>query len=342
MEYLDRGLVAVSVPNGVYLGWRMFGYEYDDKNPGRVAYAVYRDGALLTTVSDSTNFLDPMGSADVQYQVAAIIDGETQEQSPAVNAWPQDFLRIPLQIPAGRDPGDLPEAQRKLQLQRRRRLRRGSRRRRTVEIVLNGIHRTPKTPRSGCTGDVFLDAYTLAGQLLWRIDLGPNIRAGEHYTQFLVYDFDGDGKAEVVVKTAPGTLDGTGSLLQTGPAATDDDSADYRSSSGYILTGPEYLTVFEGATGAELATVDFQPARGGVADWGDTYGNRVDIFLSTAAFVADQPDGTASGRPSIVMARGVYTRNVLCAWNWRDGALTLMWTADSDRALPMRARVRTA
>jgi len=332
MEYLDRGLIAVSVPEGVYLGWRMFGYEYDDKDPGRVAYAVYRDGALLETVTDSTNFLDRQGSPDVQYQVAAIVDGETQELSPAVNAWPQNFLRIPLQVPPpGVTPATCPNPNERYSyiagdgsvgdLD-------GDGR---YEIVLKWDPSNAKDNAfPDCTGDVLLDAYTLDGRYLWRIDLGPNIRAGEHYTQHLVYDFDGDGKAEVVVKTAPGALDGTGSYLQTGPAADDDDSADYRNSSGYILTGPEYLTVFEGATGAELATVNFQPERGVVADWGDAYGNRVDIFLSTAAFVSDQPDGTASGRPSIIMARGVYTRNVLCAWNWRDGALTLMWTADSN------------
>jgi hypothetical protein len=333
MERLDRGLIAVSVPEGVYLGWRMFGYEYDDKDPGRIAYAVYRDGAMLATVSDSTNFLDPLGSADVQYQVAAIVDGETQELSPPVNAWPQNYLRIPLQIPpAGVTPatcispnehytysagdgsvGDLDGDGR-------------------YEIVLKWDPSNAKDNSiPGCTGDVLLDAYTLDGKQLWRIDLGPNIRAGSHYTQFLAYDFDGDGKAEVVAKTAPGTLDGNDNYLQTGPAATDDDSIVYRNSAGHILTGPEYLTVFEGATGAELATADFQPARGALTDWGPPDGgNRAYIFLSTAAFVSDQPDGTASGRPSIIMARGVYDRSALCAWNWRD-ALTLLWTADSDQ-----------
>ena len=337
MENLDRGLVAVSVPGGVYLGWRMFGYEYDDRDPARISYAVYRDTALLATVGSSagysTNFLDPEGSPDVQYQVAAIIDGETQELSPPVTAWPQNFLRIPLQVPPpGVTPATCPTPNERYTYNAGDGSVGDLDGDGKYEIVLKWDPSNAKdTAVPGCTGDVFLDAYTLDGHYLWRIDLGPNIRAGEHYTQHLVYDFDGDGKAEVVVKTAPGTLDGTGSYLQTGPAATDDDSADYRNSSGYILTGPEYLTVFEGSTGAELATADFQPARGVVADWGDPYGNRVDIFLSTAAFVSDQSDGTASGRPSIIMARGVYTRNVLCAWNWRDGALTLMWTADSDR-----------
>jgi hypothetical protein len=331
MENLDRGLVAVSVPDGVYLGWRMFGDEYLDP-PTRIAYAVYRDGAPLVTVSDSTNFLDRQGSPDVQYQVAAIIDGETQPLSPVVTAWPQNYLRIPLQIPPpGVTPatcqtpnesyfysandasvGDLDGDGR-------------------YEIVLKW---DPSNSRDnaygGCAGNVLLDAYTLDGQQLWRIDLGPNIRAGAHYTQHLVYDFDGDGMAEVVAKTAPGTIDGTGTDLQTGPAAGDDQSVDYRNPAGYILTGPEYLTVFEGATGAELATMDFQPARGAVLDWGDSYGNRVDNFLSTAAFVRDQNDGTASGRPSIIMGRGLHERTAISAWNWRDGALTLLWIADSN------------
>jgi hypothetical protein len=344
MENLDRGLIAVAVPNGAYLGWRMFGYEYDDQQPERIAYAVYRDGALLATVNDSTNFLDAFGSPDpqgstdpqggtaVQYSVAAIIDGETQELSPAVNVWPQNYLRIPLQIPPpGVTPatcsppnehysysasdasvGDLDGDGR-------------------YEIVLKWDPSNSKdNSQSGCTGNVLLDAYNLDGQQLWRIDLGPNIRAGAHYTQHLVYDFDGDdGKAEVVVKTAPGTLDGTGTNLQGGPAISDDQTVIYRNSSGYILTGPEYLTVFDGISGAELATVNFQPARGAVLDWGDSYGNRVDNLLSTAAFVRDQSDGTASGRPSIIMGRGFYARTALGAWNWRRGALTLLWIADS-------------
>lgn len=331
MEDLDRGLVAVSMPNGVYLGWRMFGYEYDDQQPGRIAYAVYGADTLLATVQDSTNFFDSQGSPDSQYSVAAIIDGETQTLSPVVTPWPQDYLRIPLVVPpAGVTPatcsppsehysysasdasvGDLDGDGR-------------------YEIVLKWDPSNARdNSQGGCSGDVLLDAYNLDGQQLWRIDLGPNIRAGAHYTQHLVYDFDGDGKAEVVVKTAPGTIDGTGTNLQTGAAAPDDQTVVYRSSSGYILTGPEYLTVFDGISGAELASVSFQPARGAVVDWGDSYGNRVDNFLSTAAFVRDPSDGTASGRPSIIMGRGFYARTAISAWNWRNGALTLLWTADS-------------
>jgi rhamnogalacturonan endolyase len=337
MEKLDRGLVAVSMPDGsgVYLSWRMFGNEYDDQHPERFAYAINRDGAKIATVTDSTNYFDEDGSPDVEYQVAFVIDTEVQEFSRVVTAWPnnQNYLRIPLQVPPpGVTPatcstnpnqpytysandasvGDLDGDGR-------------------YEIVLKwDPSNSQDNIHPGCTGNVLLDAYTLDGKQLWRIDLGPNIRAGAHYTQHLVYDFDGDGVSEVVVKTAPGTLDGTGTYLQTGPAADDDDTAVYRNSTGYILTGPEYLTVFDGPTGAELATVDFQPARGAVTDWGDSIGNNADNYLSTAAFVRDQnPGDPASGRPSIIMARGLYSRAAISAWNWRDGALTLLWIADS-------------
>jgi rhamnogalacturonan endolyase len=152
--------------------------------------------------------------------------------------------------------------------------------------------------------------------MMWRINLGKNIRAGAHYTQFLVYDFDGDGKAEIAMKTADGTKDGKGKVIGNA-------NADYRNAQGRILSGPEYLTVFKGDTGAELTTVNYEPARGNVADWGDSYGNRVDRFLAGVAYL----DGE---RPSFVMARGYYTRTVLVAYNFRGGKLTKLWTFDSD------------
>ena len=174
--------------------------------------------------------------------------------------------------------------------------------------------------QSGYTGNVYLDAYKMDGTQLWRIDLGRNIRAGAHYTQFMVYDLDGDGRAELACKTAPGTVDGIG---QNVILAGDNPSADYRNSSGYILSGPEYLTIFNGLTGAAVATTYYNPPRGTVSSWGDSYGNRVDRFLACVAYL----DGV---RPSLVMCRGYYTRAVLAAWDWRDGVLTQRWTFDTN------------
>lgn len=169
---------------------------------------------------------------------------------------------------------------------------------------------------SGRTANVYIDCYKLDGTHLWRINLGRNIRAGAHYTQFMVYDFDGDGKAEMVCKTADGTVDGTGKVIG-------DATKNYCNSAGYILSGPEYLTVFNGETGAAMQTVNYLPARGTVSSWGDDYGNRVDRFLACIAWL----DGK---RPSVVMCRGYYTRTVLVAWDWDGKALTRKWTFDSN------------
>src|SRR5206468_1133357 len=172
----------------------------------------------------------------------------------------------------------------------------------------------------GYTGNVYLDAYTLEGAFLWRIDFGRNVRAGAHYTQFMVYDLDGDGRAEVAARTADGTVDGTGAVIG-------DPSADHRNAAGYVLAGPEFLTVFDGRTGAALATTDYVPPRGSVSDWGDGYGTRVDRSLAGVAYL----DGH---RPSLVVARGYYTRSVVVAWDWRDGRLTRRWTFDSRDGTP--------
>jgi hypothetical protein len=312
MERLQRGVVAVVVGNGVYLSWRMFGTEYEPSAPDKLSYNVYRDAAKIANVTDSTNYQDAAGQASSQYDVRAVVDGKEQAASEPATPWAQNYLRIPLQAPSSdhsANDGSAADLD-------------GDG---DYELILKWDPNDSKdNSQSGVTGDVYLDALQLDGKRLWRIDLGPNIRAGAHYTQFIVFDFDGDGKAELAVKTAPGTKDGTGKALSLGPAASDDDGAIYRNSDGYVLSGPEYLTVFAGDTGAELATVNFDVPRGTVSAWGDSYGNRVDRFLATAAYLDD------TGLPSFVMARGYYTRSTLTAWNWRSGKLSQLWKFDSN------------
>ena len=169
----------------------------------------------------------------------------------------------------------------------------------------------------GFTGPTYLDCYKLNGKQLWRIDLGENIRSGAHYTQFLVYDFDGDGKAEIICKTADGTQDGEGRVIG-------DRRADHRTIKGRIMSGKEYLTVFNGETGRAMATTDYQPPRGNVNDWGDGYANRSDRFLACVAYL----DGK---RPSAVMCRGYYTRSVLAAYDWDGKDLKVRWIFDSNK-----------
>jgi hypothetical protein len=329
MENLDRGAVAVKISGGVYVGWRMLGYEYTGTDSD-TSYNLYRDGTLLKNVTDSANYLDAAGTSTSKYTVSAVLKGKEGAQSAPVTVWSQNYLSIPTTPPVSGtvgvtysandgSPGDL-DGDGKL------------------DIVLKwDPSNSQDNTVTGTTDNVYLDGYTLAGQQLWRIDLGANIRAGAHYTQFSVYDFDGDGKAEVACKTAPGTKDGLGNYLGTGPAAGADNSQIYRNTSGYILTGPEWITVFNGATGKELATINYPVLRGNVSDWGDAYGNLVDRFNGGVAFVKDFPTGggvgVANGLPSIISGRGYSTRMTISALTFRNGVLAKNWIYDSQTAL---------
>ncbi len=322
MESLDRGIIAVNKETSVnYIGWRLLGPDSDT-----LGFNLYRitDGGSAQKLNPepltgATNFLDTSVVAGPVYQyfLAGVENGIETEISDTVSVWNQNYITLPLQRPAGGtvpggssytySPNDASAGDLDGDGQ--------------YEIVLKWDPSNSKdNSQSGYTGNVILDAYEMDGTRMWRIDLGINIRAGAHYTQFMVYDLDGDGKAEVACKTADGTTDGTGTVIGNA-------SADYRNASGYILTGPEFLTVFDGETGAALATTDYIPARGNVGDWGDTYGNRVDRFLACVAYLDGQ-------KPSLVMCRGYYTRTVLAAWDWREGSLTSRWVFDSNNGHP--------
>jgi rhamnogalacturonan endolyase len=301
VERLDRGLVSVRSGDGNLVSWRLLGTD-----PAAVAFHVYRGGTRLTgsPVTASTSYLDAGAPSSASYTVRAVLDGQEQAASAPSLAFAAGYRDVPISPPAGSyaandaAPGDLDGDG-------------------DLDLVLKWDPADAKdNSQSGVTSPVYLDGYTLEGTRLWRVNLGRNIRAGAHYTQFQVYDYDGDGRAEVATKTADGTVDGAGRVIGNA-------SADHRNAGGYVLSGPEFLTVFDGRTGAARSTVDYLPARGNVGSWGDTYGNRVDRFLAATAYLDGQ-------RPSLVMTRGYYTRSVLVAWDFRDGRLTRRWTFDSD------------
>ena len=313
-EFLDRGVLAVKSGEGVFVSWRLLGYE-----PHGLGFNVYRNGRRLNRrpLTAATNYLDAAGTETSVYEVRPVLAGFELPSlgRDTARVWNGQYHSVPLQRPAGgvtpageayvyhandASVGDLNGDG-------------------DYEIVLKWDPSNAKdNSQSGYTGDVFVDAYQLDGTLLWRVNLGRNIRAGAHYTQFMVYDFDGDGKAEVAMKTADGTTDAKGTVIG-------DAGADYRNTAGYILEGPEFLTMFDGATGKALETIPYVPPRGSVPAWGDGYGNRVDRFLGGVAYL----DGR---RPSLIMSRGYYTRTVIAAWDWRNGRFTQRWVFDSDIA----------
>ncbi|MET4160020.1 rhamnogalacturonan lyase [Agromyces sp. PvR057] len=414
LEALDRGLVAVSTAEGVFLSWRLLTTEATGATDTGLAgpdFVVSRDGERIATVADSTNYADAAGTAASTYTVSPVVNGVELATSAPVSAWEQGYHDLPLQKPAD---GVTPKGE-------------------AFTYSANDVSvgdvdgdgayeylvkwdpsNSKDVSQVGYTGTVYLDTYELDGTLLNRLDLGVNIRAGAHYTQFLVYDFDGDGRSETMLKTAPGTksiryaADGSVAsesyitMPEADVAAGYSNADDYRMSAadyeehlvelfqgwtehpevvaghwpatleeafgipvtheyplsrvsaeelvdhfidvyaparstrnalrnfeGFIVDGPEYLTVFDSATGEELQTVAYTPGRGddGLL-WGDYAmariepGNRVDRFLAGVGYLDGQ-------HPSAVFARGYYTRSTVTAYDWDGERLSQRWYVDS-------------
>ena len=312
MEKLDRGVVALprSTGTGIFLSWRLLGTD----DPATTTFDVVRNGETIKENLAKTNFEDGGGTKTASYQIVTKVNGEVVETSEAVSPWGKTYLTLKLDRPAKGEqggtytPNDMSVGDVDGDGQ--------------YELFVKWDPSTSKdNSQSGVTDNVYIDCYKLDGTKLWRIDLGRNIRAGAHYTQFMVYDFDRDGRAELMCKTAPGSLDGNGNYVNQ--AATDDDIKNasntslFRTSDGRITGGQEWLTVFKGATGEAIHTIFYNPNRnmtyGGAADgkvnWGDvdgkndaaSYGNRGERFLAAVAYL-DGPDQPASG----IFSRGYY------------------------------------
>ncbi|MFT3737798.1 MAG: rhamnogalacturonan lyase [Breznakibacter sp.] len=320
MEYLSRGLVAVPAgSDSVLVGWRLLAT--DDTH---VAFNLYRSQNGLERVklnnhplASATSFLDTgLDTVSVYtYTVCAVAggtDAELASTSLCLKDSGKPYWEIPLRTPDKYTPGDCSVGDLNGD---------GD-----YEIVVHMTGQGHDNGHNGFTDPPIFHAYKLDGTLLWSINLGKNIREGAHYTQFLVYDFDGDGRAEVVMKTSDGTIDGKGHVIG-------DATADHRNSQGHISKGAEYLTVFDGLTGQALQTVAFRPQRHPLGDnpssldmkkvWGDDHYNRSERYLACVAYL----DGV---HPSLVMCRGYYTRVTISAFDWRNGMLASRWDFDSD------------
>ena len=335
VEDLNRGLVAVRRNSSeVYLSWRMLGLD-----PSDIAFNVYRKsngGSAIklnpTPITSTTDFVDqPSFLESHEYYVVPVISGVEQapSESALLSFFPpiRQYIDVPLSIPPAvnghsytandASVGDLDGDG-------------------DYEFVVKWVTDATVPPDEA---PMFLDAYQMDGTHMWRIDLGRNISSqnggNAAAMQFAVYDLDGDGKAEVAMNTAPGAKDGLGNwVLEPG----DDETADFRSSNGFTIAGPEYFTVFDGMTGGVLENVPLGPARGTIQDWGDAYGHRATTFHTAIAYLDGQ-------RPSVVIGRGIYhpigaghgsttAKTEITAYDWRNGVLTERWTFTAIEGTP--------
>ncbi|MCM1519701.1 MAG: LamG domain-containing protein [Lachnoclostridium sp.] len=324
-EFLDRGVVALKTDTGVFVSWRSLATD-----ASTTTFDVYRNNVKINNepISAVTSFTDPAGEAGAIYEVRASgITDATATGSCA--AWDAPYKKIHLNRPEGGQvgvdkdnlhsytysPDDLSVG----------------------DVDGDGVYElfvkwvpsdAKDSSNTGFTGPTIIDCYKQDGTFLWRVDLGHNIRSGNHYTQFMVYDFDGDGSAEMICKTAPGAKDGKGNWILMGDDQPTDDYRNYTNNPnkalGHVIGGAEYLTCFSGKTGENLSTIAYKPGyEYGKSVWGDEYGNRSDRYLAGVAYLDGQ-------RPTAIFARGYYRAAFVWAVNFRDGKLQEYWFHESN------------
>jgi rhamnogalacturonan endolyase len=344
MEKLDRGVVAVKGANGGnFVSWRLLGTD-DERN---TSFTLLRGKVTVAENTTSTSYNDTNGGTGAVYTVITKVNGEPVDTSTAVKAFSEVYWPVTLDRPANGSnasgsydysPNDMSigdvDGDGQMEL-----------------FVKWDPSNSKDNSQDGYTGNVYIDCYKLnmtelTAEKLWRVDLGVNIRAGAHYTQFMVYDFDGDGRAEMILKTAPGSKDGLGEYVSNAATnatiQTAGNTSDYRNSAGRVNGGYEYLTVFEGLTGKALHTIPYNPNRNqstalyageGTFNWDDrsgktdkgSYGNRGERYLAAVAYL-DGPDGN----PSAIFTRGYYTYAFLWAVDFDGQHLLPRWAHRSN------------
>lgn len=336
LEQLDRGLIAIrQMDDSLTICWRLL-----ESDAEHITFDLFCNDRPLAKNLTQTYIKLPNTSFDFSRQNTFSLQttnnhhkgkGTSRHQSstytlPANS--PLGFLDIPLNKPADIEmgqrfpcryfPGDCTAADVNGDGQ--------------LEIILKwDPSNQHDNSHAGVTGQVYIDCYSLtpinnhkderSPNFMWRIALGSNIRAGAHYTQIMAYDLDGDNKAEIVMKTADGTIDALGNVIG-------DSTAHYVNEMGHIAEGPEYLSVFEGATGRVLYTTDYVPERGPLGLWGDLKSNRSERYLACVGYLGNK---NTKGQllPSVIMCRGYYTRTTLAAWDWDGKTLSQRWFFDS-------------
>ncbi|MEL0454858.1 T9SS type A sorting domain-containing protein [Flavobacteriaceae bacterium SZ-1-7] len=312
MENLGRGVIALqNGPSSALISWRITGVEYAQN----ATYNVYRGSSLIASNLSVSNYTDTQAFFPGQYSVAAVINGTEQERSAGVDRLQEEFFTIPVrELNGGYNTHQLNDA--------------------SVgdldgdgeyEIVVKRLSNDQSPTRPYYH---YLEAYELDGTFMWAINLGPNlINAVE--VNFLVYDFDNDGKAEVATRTSDGMIDGLGNNIgdRDGDGYIDYSASAVQNSSWYRSYGPDYISIFDGETGAEIAW-DFYISLMPIAQWGLPGQNTAQLAhrATKCMWAVAYLDGV---NPSFVIGRGIYERIKLEAWHFRNGELTQEWAWDS-------------
>lgn len=315
---LNRGLMALKTDAGVLVSWRLRASD----NAKDVRFRLYRGKSLITKtpVMGKTNYLDASGTASSVYTLQVVdAEGHVLETQEGAKAWANQTAYITLQGGAPTDPSGAgatytPNDASFCDMD-------GDG---EYEIVLKWAPSNEKdAASSGTTSPAFYGCYKMDGTRLWMLHTGANMFNSAHTAMFIAWDLDGDGYGEFMVKTAPGAVDGEGNYVLLG---NDDPTENLKSGRGKQDHGSEYISVFDGMTGAELQTIPYHTAYADFS-WGDSKQNRSERYLVAIAWL----DGEQAN-PSAIFARGYYNGCRIGAYDWDGSNLTLRWLHSGESA----------
>lgn len=331
VDSLDRGLVAMKTDQGVFCSWRINADEWDGTE-----YNIYRGSIKLNdTPLKVSNFTDLSGSLSDTYTVKAVVNGvETDASSPAA-VWEKNYTIIKPQhspeISVALVPNDATAADVDGDGE--------------LEIIMK--YDTQHSDYVKGDNGIFtvIECLKMDGTVLWWINMGPNTGDFQNNEiNIVVYDWDLDGKAEVLFRAADATVihmaDGT--AYTVGDGSLNYRSGNWPDGQWFMRWGKEYLVYADGATCRPFECIDYPLKRvedennpdgllsGSSYDtlinneWGDGYGHRSSKYFFAAPYL----DGR---KPSIFLARGIYTKHKMITydvdpdthhlverWHWND------------------------
>ena len=325
-DALDRGLIAIQTTSGVYCSWRILGEEYYD-----VKYNLYRDGTKVNSEPLSvSNCSDAAGTAGSKYTVKAVVRGTEQAASKEATVWTNSYFEITPQhdpsITSTLVPNDACCADVDGDGE--------------LEILIkydNKEEISSLFPKEGHNGEyTIFEVLKMDGSLLWWVNCGPNMGDFQNNEQNIAaYDWDQDGKAEALMRLSEGSVihmkDGStytiGADGKNGTAWTNYRTPKVEGGVEWFTHyGNEFLVYLNGESGVPYQVMEFPLKRleDGETDlnkaWGDGYGHRSSKYFFGAPYL----DGR---KPSIFLARGIYTRHKMIAYDVNPATheLTVRW-----------------